>query len=195
MSEDDDLRINTLHRFAKHSPRLVLQEYSHCEVPAGCGGVVLRWLDPAQGVPVSIRMVGLNADSETWLDGAPLASSRAQLASGRRVIAFHLRRKTARPLLFTLGVHPDSDDDRDLVHAGAPRWCVTEQAPGSGWQAAGFDDAGWAAPAPPAAGFAGAREGWETNVLEAAQQRGQPLHASTADQLWGRVTFAVAEAP
>ena len=195
MTEDDDLRINTLHRFAKHSPRLVLQEYSHCEVPAGCGGVVLRWLDPARGLPVSIRLIGLNANSETWLDGAPLASSRAQLAAGWRVVAFYLSRRGAKPVAFSLGAHPDRDDSRDLVHAGTPHWCVTERQPDAGWQAVSFDEAGWTAPSIPSAGFIAAFEGWEHNALEAATQRGQPIYTFTADELWGRVTFAVGEAP
>ena len=37
--DSEALRLNTLNRFRKHSPRLLLEEYSHCEVPAGCGGV------------------------------------------------------------------------------------------------------------------------------------------------------------
>ena len=51
MTDDDDLRVNTLHRFAKHSPTLILHEYSSCEVPAGCGGVVMRWIAPDQDAP------------------------------------------------------------------------------------------------------------------------------------------------
>jgi hypothetical protein len=37
-----DLRLNSLSRYTKRSPEYVLEEHSHCEVPAGCGGVVLR---------------------------------------------------------------------------------------------------------------------------------------------------------
>ena len=78
MADDDDadaadaeaLRINKLHRFAKHSPRLVLHEYSHCEVPAGCGGVVLRWLDPATGRPCVIELGSVDLRACVWLDHA-----------------------------------------------------------------------------------------------------------------------------
>lgn len=40
---DRELKLNSISRFSKQSPRLVLEEHGHCEVPAGCGGVVLRW--------------------------------------------------------------------------------------------------------------------------------------------------------
>ena len=39
----DEQRLNSVDRFRKKSERLVLEEHGHCEVPAGCGGVVLRW--------------------------------------------------------------------------------------------------------------------------------------------------------
>ena len=52
MGNDDkpDLRLNELERFRKTSSRLALEAHSHCEVPAGCGGVVLRWTRP--GAPL-----------------------------------------------------------------------------------------------------------------------------------------------
>lgn len=90
MSDDDDLRINTLHRFAKHSPRLTLQEYSHCEVPAGCGGVVLRWVDPSLGPCVRVRVVGIGT-VETWMDGRRLIGDRVPLGPGRHVLALHFQ--------------------------------------------------------------------------------------------------------
>lgn len=89
MSSEDDLRINTLHRFAKHSPRLTLQEYSHCEVPAGCGGVVLRWINPQLGPRANIT-IGLAGTAETWLDGERLATDNTPFPAGCHVLAFHL---------------------------------------------------------------------------------------------------------
>jgi len=52
---DRDLKLNSLSRFSKQSPRLVLEEYSHCEVPAGCGGVVLRWRKAQPPIPMQTR--------------------------------------------------------------------------------------------------------------------------------------------
>ncbi len=33
-----DLNLNSLSRFSKKSSTMILEVYSHCEVPAGCGG-------------------------------------------------------------------------------------------------------------------------------------------------------------
>lgn len=35
---DQNLKLNSLSRYTKQSPNLVLQECEHCEVPAGCAG-------------------------------------------------------------------------------------------------------------------------------------------------------------
>ena len=32
-----ELKLNTLGRYGKNASHLVLEEHSHCEVPAGCG--------------------------------------------------------------------------------------------------------------------------------------------------------------
>jgi hypothetical protein len=42
-------RLNSLDRFRKQPGRLVLEEHSHCQVPAGCGGGVLRRRNPQEG--------------------------------------------------------------------------------------------------------------------------------------------------
>ncbi len=52
MADDKGLNLNNLDRYTKLSPRFVLEEYSHCEVPAGCGGIVLRWRNPEVGIPI-----------------------------------------------------------------------------------------------------------------------------------------------
>lgn len=92
--DDDDLKLNSLHRFAKKSPRLALEEYSHCEVPAGCGGVVMRWTDLAEGVPAILRVVVQGAVT-AFLDGEPLASGRATLSYGDHLLAIAIERGPA----------------------------------------------------------------------------------------------------
>ncbi len=52
MAESDELKLNTIGRFVKRSPCLALEQHNHCEVPAGCGGVVLRWFNPSRGIPI-----------------------------------------------------------------------------------------------------------------------------------------------
>lgn len=90
MSDDDEaLRLNTLHRFRKFSPRLLLEEYSHCEVPAGCGGVVLRWIDPSAATPAVIRVFA-DAQLSSWLNGVAIESGRVDLRPGMNVLALAL---------------------------------------------------------------------------------------------------------
>lgn len=63
MASDDEaptpaeLRLNSLDRWQKVSSTLILEQHSHCEVPAGCGGVVLRWRRPGDEVQVMVRTV------------------------------------------------------------------------------------------------------------------------------------------
>jgi len=51
----DDLRLNSLDRFRKSKSGLTLEVYSSCEVPAGCGGAVLRWRRPGAPIMVCVR--------------------------------------------------------------------------------------------------------------------------------------------
>ena len=77
---DDELRLNTVERFSKHSTRLVLEEHGHCEVPAGCGGVVLQWRDPQAGLPVIVGLIGSVGRGEVFVDGEALSQQRVVLS-------------------------------------------------------------------------------------------------------------------
>jgi len=64
-----------LPRHSKTSPHLILEEHGHCEVPAGCGGVVLRWRNPNDGIPLQIWLYAAGK-SELFLDGITPSSGR-----------------------------------------------------------------------------------------------------------------------
>ena len=196
--EAEALRINTLHRFAKHSPRLVLHEYSHCEVPAGCGGVVLRWIDPARGAPAAVRVAAPAATATCWLDGAHLASNLMLLPPGRRVLAVHLRRTAPRAQPFTVSIHSDADGDEiDLIAFGDPQYRCTAAEPAAelAWTAPGFDDAAWPAAGRASAELIAAQERWEQRGFEQAAADGRAVLLLDADELWLRITFTAPEAP
>ena len=195
MAGDDDLRLNTLHRFAKHSPRLVLHEYSHCEVPAGCGGVVLRWVDPAKGAPALVRLYGREVAATCWLDGERLASSIAQLRAGPHAIAAHLRREEPGVQPFTLWAMYEADLDLDLIPRGAPRWCCTTSPPPEGWTDPAFDDAAWGEVPRISAERLAELESWARRSYEEAAAAGRPVFALEHDELWLRVAFTAPEAP
>jgi hypothetical protein len=148
MADDEDLRLNTLNRFSKRSPRLTLEERGSCEVPAGCGGVVLRWLDPDRGQNLVFR-AAYGGRIAAFLDGQLVESGRALVPYGDHVLALRLEADAPAQFLFAV-THDDPDLRTDparalLVTGGPLRASATD--PGAGWEQPGFDDAGWAAPA------------------------------------------------
>ena len=81
----DKLKLNTLSRFSKRSDQLLLEHYSHCEVPAGCGGVILRWRDRADGVMADLTLF-CPREAAVSIDGHPPASARLMLPWGAHVL-------------------------------------------------------------------------------------------------------------
>jgi hypothetical protein len=191
VSDSDDLEINTLHRFAKHSPRLVLQEYSHCEVPAGCGGVVIRWYDPTAGAPALVRLSARGYDrAEVWLDGKLLATSYCQLAPGEHVIAVHLGALESAGLrIIALGAMYDTDPDADIIHRGDARWRLAIATPIATWTQPGFADQAWSSPEPVSPELLEQVPDDDRWSFGRATETGQPLFAVPAGESWLRVTF------
>jgi hypothetical protein len=185
-NDDEDLRINTLHRFAKHSQKLVLHEYSHCEVPAGCGGVVLRWIDPHQGVPAQIRLTAAAARGSLWLDGNSLASALFQLRPGVRVFALHLTRTKPIAQPFCLHVAFDRRDDA-TVRLGTGRYTPT--APDETWLEPAFDDRAW--PLLPLASADLIAASDRRGSFEWNAERGVTVYGLEHDELWARFTTTV----
>lgn len=207
MGEDDDLRLNTLHRFEKGASRLTLREYSHCEVPAGCGGVVMRWIDPDDPPPVRVGVVVLGS-AETWLDGEPLASSFTRMRGGRHVVAAHFtelgsswRDSVAPPVPFAPVIHGDPGRDvyraenllagvRDLRIRRAP------SPPDPDFASLSYDDSGWPE-APVATEAALARLSAHDYHLTRLAEAGVPARlvgAGGATEAWVRISFTLSEA-
>ena len=88
-SNSDDLNLNSVDRFRKQSKNLVLESHSHCEVPAGCGGAVLRWVDPNQGIPLSF-VGGFLADAKIFVDGEEVVGTRINLQPGEHLLCIEL---------------------------------------------------------------------------------------------------------
>lgn|SRR5262245_14419303 len=85
----DDLSLNSIARFSKHSPHLHLEEHGHCEVPAGCGGVVLRWYNPVKGAPILLKAYWPTTPTAILLNGVAPVSMRPLVPPGRVVLAIH----------------------------------------------------------------------------------------------------------
>lgn len=147
----NDLRVNSVDRFQKNSERLVLEEHSHCEVPAGCGGVVLRWFNPNSGIP-AILYAGFADKMRIWIDEAEVTSGRVTIPYGEHMLAIHCEFKESALLRFAFAGLRDTpphypDDERvipTLLSAGDWTWLATFENPRtSRWNAADFDDSQW----------------------------------------------------
>ena len=126
---DEELELNTLHRLRKHSGRLILEEHGSCEVPAGCGGLVLRWLNPAQECYL-LFTVFPRRPLQLFLDGIRLQSSAVTVPVGRHVLAAHF----AESALFMLAVLKNTKPEQALLLSAADgSWRGTNQKPPDHW--------------------------------------------------------------
>ena len=153
---DRELKLNSISRFSKQSPRLVLEEHGACEVPAGCGGVILRWRAPHDPVPVKLSLFARGAH-QSFLDGAPLASGRPLVAPGEHVLAFQLERNVEGELVLMFAavaeqphhsfrVYPTNAPVASLSLLSLPdgSWRYsTVKPPDDSWLRLEYDDSTW----------------------------------------------------
>ncbi len=192
MKPPRELRLNSVQRFQKKSPRLHLEEYSHCEVPAGCGGAVLRWVNDA-----SPRALDLSADhggetASVWINGeAP--DSPWLIPVGGCVLAVEVH--APAPGVGQI-MAAGKDRDKRLVFITLPdgSWrCSVDEPDGDAWKQPGFDDSGWipmqARSMPPP----GEHDGWRRVQLEAAGAvgLGLPVGMEPGRRLWIRRAFGL----
>jgi hypothetical protein len=153
----DQQNLNSLDRFRKHPGRLVLEEHSHCEVPAGCGGVVLRWRNPHAALPVTLYLY-TPVEARCWIDDTVPPSSRVELVHGSHALAIALENvDLSTGLLMCVLVHePKRFENSPRSEVSEPplkvltradgTWKFTLQEPeGDAWKSPAFDDRGWPA--------------------------------------------------
>ncbi|MFX0064814.1 MAG: hypothetical protein ACFFC7_21780 [Candidatus Hermodarchaeota archaeon] len=143
---DRELKLNSISRFSKKSPRLVLEQYSHCEVPAGCGGVVIRWKDPQDlSTKVFIRIYNINGD--LILNGNQHRSGLALVVYGeQQVLAFHI--SNFQPgygsLMFAAIYQKNREESQKILSLPDGTWKYSLNKPlDDSWMHAGFDDTSW----------------------------------------------------
>mgnify|MGYP001258158642 CR=1 FL=1 len=147
-----DLKLNSLSRFSKSSPRLVLEEYSHCEVPAGCGGVVLRWRKPDEPLTMWVNQNSyIQIQSET-LDGENVRwVARLAVSWGYHVFAMSFEDVNLSDGFLLFSASLDDQFMRILQPEGEPKilskpdgkWKYTLNTPTEDWQSLDFDDSHW----------------------------------------------------
>lgn len=196
-TDDDDFALNSLHRFRKHS-RLVLETHSHCEVPAGCGGVVLQWRDPAGELNVLVQLSSSHDLARMAMDGVELRTSRATIGPGPHVLAFELgpprERKRGLPP-FLMAAVGTGDLMRFQALPGALSdasrgWRFCTSAPAAGWANPDFDDRAWSEVLASTSSLDIPLQ-LDRYILSGLLERGaKPLHVP-ADRTWWRLRFEV----
>jgi hypothetical protein len=142
-------------RFHKRSGRLILEEHgTGHEVPAGCGGLVLRWRNPHAAVPLVFRLYS-PGEAKAFLDGTLVTQTGLDLAPGPHLLALELAGvKYSRGLfMFVAGHEPDHYhrhlptglDEKEWQVLSAPdgTWRATIREPVSAWTHRDFDEEGW----------------------------------------------------
>jgi hypothetical protein len=153
----EDLDLNSLSRFSKKSNHFILETQSHCEVPAGCGGVVLRWRNSKQGIPITFRIYAIGP-YQVFLDGQPLLSARPLISFGEHVISIVVSEiKPNELVLLFAAKYEEKGAGKDYKARAAAEVLHFLSAPdslwkhslvepqGNSWQQPGFDDSGWSA--------------------------------------------------
>ncbi|MGA2499722.1 MAG: hypothetical protein ABSH20_18450 [Tepidisphaeraceae bacterium] len=148
-----ELKLNQLPGQSKQESRLLLEEHSHCEIPAGCGGVVLRWRNPETGMPVRLWLLS-PGKYEMFLDGVPMNSNRPIISFGRHLLSLRFTEATAGQGLFMFAAHFCPTPSLDRNAPLNPRQTLLSQPDGSwrhcvgdpssdAWRSLDFDDSRW----------------------------------------------------
>jgi len=192
MSDRDDLRLNELQRYRKTSSQLALEVHSHCEVPAGCGGVVLRWRRPDASIGISLLTYMSGPFEGFLLDGQRFDEQRLTVTPGEHVLSFVLAKPGSEGfLLLRASFRPEIATARqpEAISRADGRWRAATREPPEGWQLPGFDSPDLVPlvekPVPEPRG----NESWRWQLLQRdAKGLGLPSKASRA---WVRWSFRV----
>jgi len=204
-----DLNLNSLGRYAKQSSRLVLEQHSHCEVPAGCGGVVLRWRSEISELPVRVNLF-CSGKSKLFIDGVSPASSQAMVSFGDHVLSLVLEEVPNDALLAVSIVHhagrvplisQQLGEVLKLLSDADGTWKSTTIKPADDqWMKSGFDDSAWTAlelTQPPALEKRRmyTRDNiWEMSLQMTLDAGAKCLRLNTPGQMWVRRSFQLTKA-
>ena len=205
---DRDLRLNSIARYSKRSPHVVLEEHGHCEVPAGCGGVVLRWTNRHRTIPVQLWLA-TTGESRLTLDGVPPRSGRPMLEFGEHVIGLRVDNPDPEAgVLMFAAVHDEatmthtevsapSENAIYILSADDGSWTWTADEPGDdSWMFPASADPGWTPML--ACDFAEPsdehRDSYRTSKLHEFGAQGLTI-ADAFSRIWIRKVFTLSRAP
>ena len=188
-----DFNINSVDRFRKRSSRLIFEQPA--EVPAGCGGLVFRWVNPDDGLPVRFlsTCVGVR---EMYVNGQHVERLRTRVPFGLVILGFHIHSRNARnnfgmDYLFdwfsvaathlTVGWNDEPMVDSLTTDTGL--WLASTEYPGDDWNSHDCSFDGWTKLEP---------SQMDIEQVEEKHRRRfglndvQPLALPDADEVWVR---------
>lgn len=155
-----------LNRFRKLGGAALREEYSHCEVPAGCGGVVMRWVLPGGNLAVSFR-THQAGKAAIFIDGEPHKRAEVELSPGSHVIGVVL--DTPNSWMCTLDTPRRTDLD-PLPTLADGSWMCSRTEPPKEWLTQESTPAGFQ---PMVAGEpASTANDWSAHTIERLRERG-----------------------
>lgn len=186
-----NLRLNSIDRFLKSSPNIHLEEYGSCEVPSGCGGVVLRWINESSPVPIDFTM-RLNGKAQMWVNGQPM-ENRLYISKGRSVLAIQIDAPSSSAGLIQFAAK-DRKGNLAFLSGQDGSWKAVLSAPqGTNWQQGDFDDSSWielvAKPLP----APGDNDKWRSKPLEETGAVGIGFPGDHKGPIWIRKVFQYGE--
>lgn len=137
-----DLKLN---RFRKQAQSAILEEYSHCEVPAGCGGAILRWVRPGSPCTLDLRVVA-SPDAVVRLDGRVPESERVTVEPGEHALTIEMPEASSGFALVWMRLLHRQVQDIDWFSAPNHRWRCALGPPEPAWLEAVCDVSSWPAP-------------------------------------------------
>jgi len=180
-----------------------LEEHSHCEVPAGCGGVVLRWLNPNQGIPLQVWLYAAGKP-EFFLDGIKPASGRPLIPWGQHVWGITISEINPEYAVFSFAAFYGGKETHikstgastypvSILSAADGSWKYSLTEPDNAdWATLSFDDSSWEPTIPreinPAALEKTSRDAYRIRKLQ--ELDAMPLGISqTGSKVWLRRVF------
>jgi hypothetical protein len=147
--------LNSVGRFRKQSEKLVLEQYAHCEIPAGCGGVILRWRNPHAALPLIVHLY-TPVPATCFIDGNELRTAGIDLAPGPHLAAISIERVDLSVGFLMFAAVNDSRAPQKSVPDGLTEsplkvlsaedstWKFTLDDPETDdWKSLSFDEQGW----------------------------------------------------
>lgn len=183
----------------------MLEEYSSCEVPAGCGGAIMRWIDPGDALPLHFWFYCSGQSEGVFLDGQRVASPCSDVRQGKHVLAGSISpANDAQPVLALALRFGDQDVSHsepgrsraighkiEILSGKTIRVVGTTVGPqGESWKQLDFDDSAWKELTSKAVKTPRPERDWHLDQVEKTGAERIAL-ANARGKLWFRCTFDV----